>query len=100
EPLDTAKEGGLSPGGKKKPAADARRSREATSLTFQHTAKRSFEVTYWKTIADLCEGRFKNKSNADCVRDESTRKHLRHHHRDLEALGDHLLDYYCRAVKK
>src|SRR5262249_45452613 len=76
------------------------RSAASDSRTFQYTAKRSFEAAYWKTIADLCEGRFRNKSNADCIRDETTRKHLIHHNRDLEALGDYLLDYHGRMVKK
>src|SRR5262249_19135062 len=39
------------------------------ALTFDQTAKRSFEVTYWKTIARLATGRYMNKDNADCVRD-------------------------------
>jgi hypothetical protein len=69
------------------------------SLTFERTARRSFEVAYWKTIAHLAEGRYLNKDNADCVRDETTQSLLKHHHRDLEALGDHLLDYYDRQVR-
>jgi hypothetical protein len=70
------------------------------SLTFEHTAKRSFEVAYWKTIANLCEGEFVNKSNADCVRDPVTQTCLSHHERDLESLGDYLLAYYRRLMKK
>jgi hypothetical protein len=76
------------------------RSAEPESHTFGYTAKRSFEVDYWKTIADLCEGRFRNKSNADCVRDAATQKYLIHHHRDLELLGDYLHDYHGRVVKE
>ncbi len=30
--------------------------------------------------------------------DEKTRAKLHHHHRDLEALGDYLLDYYAKVV--
>jgi hypothetical protein len=70
------------------------------SLTFEHTAKRPWEVAYWKNIAHLATGRFINKDNADCVRDAATQKALPHHHRDLEALGDYLLDYYRALIDK
>src|SRR5205823_3525906 len=73
--------------------------RHHDALTFGRTARRSFEVAYWKTIARLAEGRYVNKDNADCVRDTVTRSLLRHHQRDLEALGDYLLGYYARRVK-
>ncbi|HME71837.1 MAG TPA: M28 family peptidase, partial [Myxococcota bacterium] len=68
-------------------------------LTFEKTARRSFEVAYWKTIADLAEGRFLTKNNADCVLDTPTQKHLRHPHRDLNPLGSYLLDHYRALVK-
>ncbi len=68
------------------------------SLTFVHTARRSFEARYWQTIRYLAEGRFINKCNADCVQDEATKPLLRHHHRDLEVLGDYLLGHYRRAI--
>ena len=45
-----------------------RGARVPDSLTFARTARRSFEVAYWKTIAALAEGTFLNKNNADCVR--------------------------------
>jgi hypothetical protein len=68
------------------------------TLTFGHTARRSFEVAYWKMIALLAEGKFLNKDNADCVRDSVT-EHVRcHHRRDLDALGDYILKYYTRLV--
>jgi hypothetical protein len=70
------------------------------SLTYKQTARRSFEVAYWKTIALLAEGRYRTKNNADVVRDPPTQKALAHHHRrDLEHLGDYLLDYYAKQVK-
>ncbi len=69
-------------------------------LTFTHTARRAFEVAYWKTIATLAEGKYLTKNNADCVRDPVTRKHLVHHHRDLEILGDYLLAHYRKAVAR
>ena len=72
--------------------------RPPESLTFQRTARRSFEVAYWDTIARLAAGRFVNKDNADCIKDPATTALLKHHHRDLEALGDCLLAYYKRVV--
>lgn len=70
------------------------------SLTFSHTAKRSFETAYWNTIYRLASGQYVNKDNADCVDDEPTRKELKKQDRDLEALGDHLLDYYAREIRR
>jgi hypothetical protein len=71
-----------------------------TAWTYWGTANRPFEVRYWKTIARLAEGRYRNKDNADCVLDPATQSHLAHPHRDLEALGDYLLKYYTREVDK
>lgn len=65
------------------------------SLTFGHTATRAFEVNYWNTIAHLSSGDFSNKNNADCVLDKPTQTVLAHHGRDLDQLGNHLLDYYA-----
>jgi hypothetical protein len=78
------------------PAVVARQ--PAPSLTFDRTARRSYEKSYWQTIAKLSTGQFKNKDNADCVLDEKTRSFLAHHHRDLEALGDYLLKHYAKAI--
>ncbi|HEV3416800.1 MAG TPA: M28 family peptidase, partial [Pirellulales bacterium] len=68
------------------------------SLTYTKTAKRSFEVAYWRMIAELATGQYVNKDNADCVLDPQTLEHLAHEHRDLEALGDHILEYYDRVI--
>lgn len=68
------------------------------SLTYRKSATRAFEVNYWKTIAALAEGTFLNKNNADCVRDEITRRVLPYHERHLENLGDYLLAYYSRKI--
>ncbi|HEV3261610.1 MAG TPA: hypothetical protein VG013_32470, partial [Gemmataceae bacterium] len=81
-----------------KSPAPRRKGNVAKGLTFGRTARRSFEVAYWKTIADLAQGRFVNKDNADCVRDPATQAMLTHYNRDLEALGDYLLDYYTRTI--
>jgi len=76
------------------------KSRPPRPLTYQRTATRRFEVAYWRTIASLAHGRFLNKDNADCVRDPVSQAALRHHRRDLEALGDYLLDYYRRLIQR
>jgi hypothetical protein len=76
------------------------RAKAPPSYTFRRTANRAFEVRYWKTIAFLAEGRYRNKNNADCVRDAATLRHLSHHNRDLEGLGDYLLDYYRKVIAK
>ncbi len=68
------------------------------SLTFRHSALRSFEVQYWKDIVYLSAGKYVNKTNSDCILDPVTQKRLKHHHRDLEALGDYLLAHYRRVV--
>ena len=71
----------------------------STALTFRRTANRPFEIRYWKTIASLAEGRYLNKNTGDCVRDPITQKRLTYPERDLEVLGDYLLNYYQRAAK-
>jgi hypothetical protein len=73
---------------------------EPEPLTFKHTARRSFETAYWRTIYKLSTGQYINKDNADCVLDEKTRPHLKHHHRDLDQLGDYLLSYYQKLIDR
>jgi hypothetical protein len=68
------------------------------SLTYGQTARRLFEVAYWKTISALSEGTFLNKNNADCVLDAVTQGMLPYHERHLENLGDFLLAYYDRKI--
>jgi hypothetical protein len=82
------------------PLAKKSASRLSESLTYRRTACRSFETAYWRTIARLAHGKYINKDNADCVSDPISQSLLRHHHRDLEALGDYLLDYYRRLIEK
>jgi len=93
--LDSASDGAA----KGKPAA-----RAARSLSFARTAKRSYEKAYWNLITDLATGQFRNKDNADCVRDLATEAAIaakvEHSHRDLEALGDYLLEYYTDLVRR
>jgi hypothetical protein len=68
------------------------------SLTYRHSARRSFEVAYWKTIASLAEGTLLNKNNSDCVLDEPTQRMLPYHARHLDPLGDLLLAYYQKRI--
>lgn len=79
-------------------AAETPPARKPAALTFQRTARRSFEQAYWNTIAELAAGQYVNKDNADCVLDAVTQARLDHPQRDLEALGDHLLAYYERTI--
>ncbi|MGD0191304.1 MAG: M28 family peptidase [Rhizomicrobium sp.] len=106
---DTAKHG---------PMSDAERSRRAEAafaaqlqappghafhardaLTFRRTANRPFEVRYWKTIAKLAEGTYLNKNNADSSKDPATEARIPWPNRDLDQLGDFLLDYYRRLAR-
>ena len=68
------------------------------SLTFSGSALRPFEVQYWKDICYLSAGKYLNTANSDCILDAATQKKLKHHQRDLEALGDYLLAYYRRVI--
>jgi hypothetical protein len=68
------------------------------SLTYAQTARRSFEVQYWKTIASLAETPLLNKNNADWVTDEPTQRMLPYRERHLEQLGDKLLAYYEKKI--
>jgi hypothetical protein len=68
------------------------------SLTYSHSARRSFEVAYWKTIASLAEGALLNKNNSDCVLDEATQRLLPYKQGHLEGLGDRLLAYYQKKI--
>ena len=74
------------------------RGRVPDSLTYSHTARRSFEVAYWKTIASLAEAPLLNKNNADCVLDEATQLRLPYYDRHLERLGDQLLAFYAKKI--
>ena len=81
-------------------ARDASPASGGRNLTFAQTATRAFELRYWKTIADLAEGRYLNKNSGDCVRDSVTQTHLRHARSDLDPLAEHLLGYYRRLAQR
>ena len=72
------------------------------AIIYATTMTREFEVSYWETIVELAHGAFQNKDNADCFQDDPTTQALtrlqRQHQRDLEALGDHLIDRYQKAI--
>src|SRR5262245_43936203 len=82
------------------PAPVRRNPKVPAWLTYGHTAKRSFEVNYWKTIALLAEGTWLNKNNADCVRDVITQRNLPYQGRHLDDVGDYLLTFYQRQIAK
>src|SRR5262249_45716767 len=70
------------------------------ALTYERTANRAFEVAYWEAIADLSTGQFVNKNNADCILDPATQAALSHHDRDLERMGDYLLERHRQAIRE
>jgi hypothetical protein len=78
------------PGG----AADA----VPASLTYAETATRAFEEGLWSDIVFLAHGRYVNKDNGDCAQDPLTLSCLSHCRRDLEALGDYLMDRHRQAI--
>jgi hypothetical protein len=78
----------------------SKRPRAPESLTYHHTARRSFEVAFWKTIVFLSEGRYVNKNNADPIADQPTEELRPHEHRDLESLGDYLMGHYARLIQQ
>ncbi len=82
------------------PAGDSTAPPLPAPITYASTATRSFETAYWKTIARLSTGRFRNKDTADCVHDPPTLALLKHRKRDLEALGDWLLAYYRTVIRE
>ena len=80
------------------PASPGKPGRPPDSLTYSYSARRPFEVAYWKAIASLAEGKFLNKNNADCVLDEATQRMLPYRERHLDRLADVLLAYYQKRI--
>lgn len=70
------------------------------AITLDQTATRGFEENYWNDILALAHGRYLNKDNADCVHDPVTMDHLHHHRRDLDSLGNYLLDRHRESIQK
>ena len=69
------------------------------SLTFDRTATRDFEIAWWEDIRRLSTGIYVNKDNADCISDKATLSHLTHCTRDLERIGDYLLERYDETIR-
>jgi hypothetical protein len=67
-------------------------------LTYGETATREFEEAFWGDIRFLSHGQFINKDNADCIQDQTTQSKLKHHHRDLEHLGDYLIGRHRQSI--
>jgi hypothetical protein len=76
------------------------RPRAPASLTYQHTARRSFEVAYWRLIAYLSSGAYLTKNNADPIRDAPTLAVRPAERRDLDSLGGYLLAHYAELIGK
>jgi len=68
------------------------------AITFPLTARREFEEAWWRDIHDLAHGKFLNKDNADCIQDPATLRVIAHQHRDLEQLGDYLIERHRQAI--
>jgi hypothetical protein len=68
------------------------------SLTYTETATRVFEEQWWNDIKFLSQGEFVYKDNADIMLDETTLSIVKHHHRDLEHLGDYLIKRYRKVI--
>ena len=68
------------------------------SITYLETANRRFEEGWWQDIKTLAHGRFIHKDNADIVQDEVTMSQVRHRHRDLENLGDYLMERHGKSI--
>jgi hypothetical protein len=67
-------------------------------LTFNETSSRSFEERWWNDIKFLAQGEFTYKDNADIMLDDTTLTIVQKQHRDLEKLGDYLINRYKRMI--
>ena len=59
---------------KNKPLPSSNTRALPASLTFSVSARRSFEVQYWRDICTLSAGKYLNKANSDCILDAATKK--------------------------
>ncbi len=67
-------------------------------LTYDLTASSVYEQAYWQDILTLSHGRYITKDNADVVDDPATKKAVEHRQRDLEELGDYLIERHRQAI--
>jgi hypothetical protein len=69
-------------------------------LTYPETANRPFELAYWNDIKTLAEGEYRNKDNADCVQEPAIPNQPPCTRRDLDRLGDYLIDRHRASIQK
>ncbi|HEX7587694.1 MAG TPA: M28 family peptidase, partial [Anaerolineae bacterium] len=67
-------------------------------ITYADTATVAYEHAYWQDILTLAQGEFVIKDNADVVDDAATQKVLGRRRRDLDPLGDYLIDRHRQAI--
>jgi hypothetical protein len=70
------------------------------SLTYRYTANRAFEEAWWNDIRYLSTGEFVYKDNADIMMDETTLGLVKREQRDLELLGDYLINRYHKMISE
>jgi hypothetical protein len=68
------------------------------AITYSDTATRTFEEAWWNDIYTLAHGKYINKDNADVVQDQETLRMTVHRHRDLQKLGDYLINKHLEAI--
>ena len=68
------------------------------AITYSETANRRFEEAWWNDIKTLAHGRFITKDNADIMQDEVTISQVQHRNRDLESLGDYLMERHRKSI--
>ena len=71
-------------------------------ITYSRTATRAFEEAWWNDIRTLAMGEYTNKDNADMAeaetQDGAPPAVIGRHGRDLERLGDYLLQRYGHTI--
>jgi hypothetical protein len=67
-------------------------------ITFTETSSRRFEEEWWNDIKFLAQGEFIYKDNADIMHDETTLSLVNKQQRDLEQLGDYLIERYRKLI--
>ena len=74
------------------------RGRCPDSLTYAHTARRSFEVAYWKTIASLAEGRSSTRTTPTASSTRPRRRAAAPRPRPRSAWATTCSRYYAKAI--
>ena len=68
------------------------------AITYDMTATVAYEQAYWQDIFALSHGQFVTKDNADVVDDAATQKLVERRRRDLDPLGDYLIERHRQAI--